>query len=145
MKKLLLMGVPALILVALILFGLIQLVPYGRSHTNPAVSQEPAWDTPQTRVLAVRACFDCHSNETKWPWYTNVAPFSWLIQSDVDRGRRAINFSNWNGSSRRTNEMSRQINSGEMPPFYYTPLHPSANLSAAEKQQLITGLANSLK
>jgi hypothetical protein len=144
MKKLWI-AVPILVLAALILFGLIQLVPYGRNHTNPAVVKEPAWDTPQTRELAVRACFDCHSNETRWPWYTSIAPFSWLIQSDVDRGRRAFNFSEWTGNSRRTREMSEQISSGEMPPFYYTPLHPSASLTAAEKQQLITGLANSLK
>jgi hypothetical protein len=50
----------------------IQLVPYGRDHTNPPVRREPAWDSPTTRALAVRACFDCHSNETHWPWYTHV-------------------------------------------------------------------------
>ena len=55
---------------------LIQLVPYGRNHANPPVRQEPAWDSPQTRELAVRACYDCHSNQTAWPWYTNVAPIS---------------------------------------------------------------------
>ena len=57
-------------------FLAIQLVPYGRTHTNPPVTAEPAWDSPQTRALAVRACFDCHSNETVWPWYTSIAPIS---------------------------------------------------------------------
>jgi len=52
------------------LFLLVQAVPYGRSHTNPPVTAEPRWDTPQTRALAARACFDCHSNLTKWPWYS---------------------------------------------------------------------------
>src|SRR5574340_945670 len=74
-------------LVVLAGFLLIQLVPYGRNHTNPPVTGEPRWDSPQTRALAARACFDCHSNETKWRWYSNIAPISWLIQRDVDSGR----------------------------------------------------------
>ncbi len=81
-------------------FGLLQLVPYGRNHTNPPVAAEPAWASAQTRALAVRACFDCHSNETTWPWYSNVAPVSWLIQRDVDEGRRRLNFSEWNTTRR---------------------------------------------
>jgi mono/diheme cytochrome c family protein len=70
--------------------GAIQLVPYGRDHINPQVTQESRWDSARTRALAARACFDCHSNETVWPWYSNVAPVSWLIQRDVDEGRRAL-------------------------------------------------------
>ena len=53
-----------LAVVVIAAIGVIQLVPYGRDHTNPPVTQEPAWDRPETRMLAVRACFDCHSNET---------------------------------------------------------------------------------
>jgi len=60
------------------LLVVIQFVPYGRAHTNPPVAQEPIWDSPQTRELARRACFDCHSNETMWPWYSNIAPISWI-------------------------------------------------------------------
>src|SRR5690348_18457917 len=93
-----------LVLAAIVLFGLIQLIPYGHNHTNPPVAQEPTWDSPQTRDLAVRACFDCHSNETVWPWYSNIAPLSWLIQHDVDEGRQNLNFSDWNGSQRRANQ-----------------------------------------
>ena len=70
----------------------IQLVPYGRRHTNPPVTQEPGWDQPRTRALVARACFDCHSNETAWPWYAHMAPLSWLVQRDVDEGRRALNY-----------------------------------------------------
>ncbi|HEY5650870.1 MAG TPA: heme-binding domain-containing protein, partial [Acidimicrobiia bacterium] len=73
----------------------IQLVPYGRNHSNPPVVQEPAWDSQQTRELAVAACFDCHSNETEWPWYSNIAPVSWALQRDVDEGREELNFSEW--------------------------------------------------
>ena len=68
-----------IIVVAVGGFLLIQLVPFGRDHTNPPVVQEPNWDSPATRELAQRACFDCHSNETVWPWYSNIAPVSWLV------------------------------------------------------------------
>jgi mono/diheme cytochrome c family protein len=71
----------------LVLVAAAQLVPYGRDHDNPPVAAEPTWDTPTTRELARRACFDCHSNETQWPWYSNIAPLSWLIQRDVEEGR----------------------------------------------------------
>jgi hypothetical protein len=77
------------------LLAAIQFAPYGRAHTNPPVRREPPWDTPATRELARRACFDCHSNETAWLWYTSVAPVSWLAQRDVDDSRRALNFSAW--------------------------------------------------
>ncbi|NVB82954.1 MAG: cytochrome C, partial [Kofleriaceae bacterium] len=69
------------------MFGVMQLVPYGRARSNPPVASEPAWDSPRTRELAVRACFDCHSNETKWPWYARVAPMSWVLERDVEIGR----------------------------------------------------------
>ncbi|MEZ4522143.1 MAG: heme-binding domain-containing protein [Thermomicrobiales bacterium] len=73
----------------------IQLVPYGRDHSNPPVTQAVQWDSPRTAELWDRACADCHSNETDWPWYTNVAPVSWLIQDHVDEGRSKINTSEW--------------------------------------------------
>ena len=82
----------------------IQLAPYGRDHTNPPARREPAWDSPQTRSLAARACFDCHSNETVWPWYSNVAPFSWLVQRDVDKGRKDLNFSEWDRAQEEASE-----------------------------------------
>ena len=61
---------------------LIQLVPYGRDHASGGTTTEPAWDSPRTRTLFMDACGDCHSNLTKWPWYSNIAPVSWLTQSD---------------------------------------------------------------
>ena len=76
MKRTILITVGVIILGVLCLGLVIQLLPYGRDHTNPPVVAEPLWDSPQTRALAKRACFDCHSNETIWPWYTNVAPVS---------------------------------------------------------------------
>ncbi len=124
-------------------FLLIQLVPYGRNHTNPPIINEPNWDSPQTRALAQRACFDCHSNETVWLWYTNVAPFSWLAQNDTDEGRSKLNFSEWGAGRRegeRPGEMAETILEGEMPPIIYLPTHPAARLTSAEKELLIAGL-----
>ena len=113
------------------LFALIQAVPYGRNHTNPAVLAEPAWDSPATRALAARACFDCHSNLTKWRWYSNVAPVSWLIQKDVDGGRSQFNFSEWNRPQDVSiGDVVDSIRGGSMPPWFYTLPHPSASLSA---------------
>jgi mono/diheme cytochrome c family protein len=119
----------------------IQLVPYGRDHANPPVVAEPAWDSPTTRVLFVRACADCHSNETKWPWYTNVAPASWLITHDVDEGRAAFNASEWGRPENEGDEAAETVQEGEMPPRVYLPLHPEARLTPAERQQLVAGLS----
>ncbi len=106
------LGVAAIVVVSLA----IQLVPYGRDHINPPVTSEPKWDSPQTRELAVRACFDCHSNQTIWPWYTSVAPVSWLVQHDVAEGRRSLNFSAMNQSRGETRGAARQVQRGSMPP-----------------------------
>jgi hypothetical protein len=134
------------IMIGLIVIGflLIQLVPYGRNHTNPSVTQEPAWDTSQTRELAKRACFDYHSNETTWPWYSNIAPVSWLVYRDVAEGRRRLNFSEWNRPRFRSDEIVAIVLEGEMPPSFYLPLHPSARLTASEKQLLVNGLTATL-
>ncbi len=125
---------------------LIQLAPYGKDHTNPPVSGEPAWDSPETRALVQRACFDCHSNETVWPWYSKVAPVSWLVYRDVKEGRGKLNFSEW-GVERQEDldEIVEVIREGEMPMPIYLIQHPEARLSAGEKQALITGLQNSLR
>src|SRR5512134_1372664 len=121
-----------IILAVVVLFLLIQLVPYGRNHNNPPVVGEPAWDSPQTRLLAQRACFDCHSNETQWPWYSNVAPMSWLVQRDVDEGRDRLNFSEWGQGEQEVDDVGETIREGEMPPVNYVLLHPLAKLSAQE-------------
>ena len=118
----------------------IQLVPYGRAHTNPPVRQEPPWDSPQTRELTVRACYACHSNETTWPWYSYVAPTSWLIQRDVDQGRREVNYSEWDRPQREARESAETVQRGTMPPWYYTLLHPAARLSPSEREALMRGL-----
>lgn len=122
----------------------IQLIPYGRDHANPTVESEPTWDSSTTRELAVQACFDCHSNETEWPWYTSVAPVSWLAQHDVEEGRRILNFSEWGRSYRSSHEAAETVLEGEMPPIYYLPTHADARLTDAEKRQLADGLSATL-
>lgn len=128
-----------------VLFLLAQAVPYGRSHTNPPVTAEPRWDSPQTRELAARACFDCHSNLTTWPWYSNVAPVSWLVQRDVDGGRAALNLSEWNKPQDGAGDISEAISGGSMPPWFYPLMHPNAKLTKPDQQRLIAGLAATLR
>ncbi len=144
MKRLLLVG-GGLIVAALVLFGLIQLAPTGVSFTNPPVVSEPKWNSPQTRALAQRACFDCHSNETAWPWYTRIAPVSWLTAHDVIDGRARLNFSTWGqptsgrGEGTNVRDLVRAVQDGSMPPAIYLPLHPAAQLTADEQQHLVAG------
>lgn len=141
MKKWALRGL--IVLVAL--FVLIQIVPYGRDHTNPPVTQEVKWDSPRTRDLAVGACYDCHSNLTTWPWYSNVAPMSWLIQKDVDEGREILNFTEWDRPQEsESDEIVEVVREGEMPPWQYEPLHPAGRLSSSEQEELALGLARTL-
>ena len=127
-----------IILVLVALGLLIQFVPYGRNHNNPPVKKEPAWTKPEARALAKRACFDCHSNETVWPWYSNVAPVSWLVEKDVEEGRSYLNFSDWQGTP--ADEIGEVLYAGIMPPPQYMPMHPEAKLSDAEKKTLVGGL-----
>ena len=124
-------------------FLLIQLVPYGRDHTNPPVVQEPVWDSPQTAELVRGACYDCHSNEVVWPWYSNIAPISWLVQHDVDEARQRVNFSEWN-RRQDTREITEIVQEGEMPPLQYTLMHKSGQLTAAERAALVQGLQASI-
>jgi hypothetical protein len=126
------------------LFGLMQLIPYGRTHSNPPIITEPAWDSPRTRELAVRACFDCHSNETRWPWYADVAPFSWVVQYDVENARSVINFSEWQRSYPVARYSAHSVATGSMPTYKYRAAHPEADLTREEKHELMRGLEATL-
>jgi mono/diheme cytochrome c family protein len=134
----------ALALVALV--ALAQAVPYGRSHSNPQARVEPTWDSPRTRELAAGACFDCHSNLTTWPWYSNIAPVSWLLTSDVNGGRGALNFSEWSrAQDTSAGEIVEAVRNGSMPPWFYKPLHAGARLSSSERAALVAGLVATLR
>jgi hypothetical protein len=121
-------------------FALMQLVPYGRTHSNPPVIEEPAWDSPRTRELAVRACFNCHSNQTRWPWYADLAPFSWVVQFDVEVARSVINFSEWNRTYDLAPYSGPSVRTGNMPTLKYRMAHPEANLTQQETLELARGL-----
>lgn len=128
------------IIVAVLIIAVvgIQFVPVER--TNPQVTGEieaPA----EVMDIFRRSCYNCHSNETVWPWYSRVAPVSWLVVDDVDEGREEMNFSEWSGYSekkkgKKIHETWEEVSEGEMPMWYYLLLHPEAELSAADKETL---------
>lgn len=118
--------------------ALIQFIPVNK--TNPPVEQEP-YMPDSVKVVLSKACYDCHSNETKWPWYSRIAPISWLVAWDVKEGRAELNFSTWNRMApekrdRMWHEVWEMVEKGEMPPMIYTPAHPEARLTDAEKETL---------
>jgi hypothetical protein len=129
---------------ALGFFVLIQFIPFGRNHTNPPIVSEPQWSSPEARALVKERCFQCHSNETEWPWYSNIAPGSWLIAWDVSRGRSKFNFSDWQNHPEELEEMIKEIEEGEMPPIQYWIVHPEARMDEGHKQELITALQSSI-
>jgi mono/diheme cytochrome c family protein len=144
MRKRIIRVVIVVVTVGAALFLLIQIIPIGPQRTNPPVVAEPKWDSPQTRALAKRACFDCHSNKTEWPWYSYIAPVSWLLADDVLNARATFNFSDWHAGDMSSAAMAAQINSGRMPLPQYRLMHPTARFTDAEKQQLIAGLTATL-
>lgn len=125
--------------VVLILIIGIQFVPVPRG--NPPETAPITVPGPVRAVLE-NSCYDCHSNRTEWPWYSRVAPVSWLVYKDVKKGREELNFSEWGEySDRRRNrkleEIEEKVADKEMPLKVYLPLHPEARLSAADAERLI--------
>lgn len=134
--------------ITLIVLIAMQLVPISRD--NPPVRGTVQWDSTQTKELVNRACMNCHSNETQWPWYSYVAPGSWITAVHVSSARQQFNLSeitalSSNRKVRLARSMVDQIRNGVMPPSDYLVLHPEARLTPTEKEQLIQGLQNSLK
>lgn len=134
------LGVFAILAVVLLVA---QFLAFISDHTNPPVIEEPNWDSPETRQLAERACFDCHSNETVWPWYSRVFPVSVMLENDVKKGREVLNFSEWVADGREqasTEDIVESISKGIMPLSYYLITHPESRLSDSEQGALINGL-----
>jgi hypothetical protein len=127
--------------VLLAVFVGMQLIPYGRSHSNPPVLADAPWPDAEAEAIARRSCSDCHSNETEWPASSYVAPMSWLVQRDVDRGRAEMNLSEWDPSDNEADDAIEQVEEGSMPPRQYTVIHRDAALSAEERQILIDAFA----
>ena len=122
----------------------IQLVPY--RVDNPPARDEPAWDSPRTRELAVVACYSCHSNETKVLPFEKVAPIQWYVANHVKEGRAALNFSEWHTAAGEEAGEAAEPVGEEMPPSYYTyfGLHKESKLTQAEFQELIDGLEKTI-
>lgn len=123
----------------LALFLVAQLVPVERS--NPPVTQRLE-APPEVDGLLRRACMDCHSNETVWPWYSRVAPVSWLVARDVREGREHLNLSAWDRydageQAEKLEEMAEEVEEGKMPMKIYLPLHPEARLTEQERALLV--------
>jgi heme-binding protein len=128
------------ILIGLVaIFALIQLVPYGRAHSDPRATREVRFASASTQKLFDGACADCHSDHTSWPIYSNVAPVSWLVQNDVDGGRNVMNLSEWDKPQPEPGEIEEVITGGSMPPLQYKLIHGGGRLSSAEKRQLAAG------
>lgn len=120
---------------------LIQFIPYGKEHQNPPVMSEPAWDSLQTKELFKNACANCHSHETIYPWYSHFAPISWLIQNDVEEGREHFNVSLLGIQKKnKIKDAADEVEKGDMPPFFYIPLHPEAKLTKEQQKALAAGL-----
>jgi hypothetical protein len=126
--------------VALALFLALQFAPHGGGRVNPPTIAEPSWDSPETRALAIRACFDCHSNETVWPVYSRIAPTSWIVQRNVSEGRAALNFSEWQRRQKEADEAAEKVLDREMPPGGYQLMHSRARLTPVERERLARGL-----
>lgn len=93
-------------------------------------------------AILKRSCYDCHSHETRWPWYSNIAPASWLVASDVSEGREHLNFSDWaqydtDDAEDLFEEIAKEVRKGAMPLSSYTFLHSEAKLSETDKRRLI--------
>ena len=119
---------------------LLQLLPFGRLGADPPVTRDAPWPSGRARELAVAACYDCHSSQTRRPLYSRVAPFSWLVTRDVEQGREKLNFSTWEGSGGDARDAAETIAEASMPPRRYLLLHPDANLAEAERRLLVEAL-----
>lgn len=125
----------------------VQLVPLERVNlpVPPLLPSPPSTGDigapPQIEALLARACYDCHSNRTKWPWYSHVAPVSWRLARDVALGRKELNFSEWRSyypqtRRRKLQWMGRVLRERSMPPWAYRLMHPGARLNGAERAML---------
>jgi hypothetical protein len=126
-----------IILTAIVVI-LVMMFAFPGSKTNPEIEREIQWDSPQTKALFYRACADCHSNETKWPWYSNIAPVSWFVIGHVNHARGHFNISS--KKLGEAHEAAEELEEGEMPLKSYLLMHPEAKLTPEEKKDLISGL-----
>jgi hypothetical protein len=120
-------------------------------RTNPAANPAGSFQAvdktaPDAAAILKRACADCHSYETTWPWYSRIAPVSWLVADDVKEGRAHLNFSEWNflspeASAIKLREICREVKSGDMPLWQYRLMHSEARLTPAEVEKICAASA----
>jgi hypothetical protein len=138
MKRILKCGIPGVV----IAFAALQLAQPAR--TNPAAKTEFLRTTaapPDVAAMFRAACYDCHSDETRWPWYSYIAPISWQIAQDVNHGRRHVNLSEWPADNpdlarKKIEDMSDEIDDGDMPLKKYTLIHKDARLTPQQRERL---------
>ena len=123
-----------IVLVVAAVVVLVQFIPVERVNL-PVGVEVPA--PPEVRAVLRRACYDCHSNESVWPWYSRVAPVSWLVARDVREGRAEVNYSTWDVYSsadqlKKLAKSRKEVDKGKMPLWFYLPIHPNARLSAQD-------------
>lgn len=140
-----------LIVGLVILFVFLAMQASAKNRNNPPVLSEPVWDSLETRALAKRACFDCHSNETQWPLYSALPVVGGLLEKHVIDARKELNFSDWNGREQESEEAAEKVfepmHYAENDPFPQPPyslFHPKARLSQTERERLANGLVASL-
>ena len=150
MKRIIKWGIVAVIAI----FAALQLVQ--PSRTNPPVKTDFLKATaapPDVAAMFRAACYDCHSDETRWPWYSYVAPMSWQIADDVNSGRRHVNLSEWpedkpDAARKKIEDMSDEIDDGDMPMKKYTLIHKDARLTQQQRDTLtqwLNGQASAMK
>jgi hypothetical protein len=129
------------VLAAGLLIGLVQTV---RVAPTNAPGHADLGAPVEVQAILRPACYDCHSNETEWPWYSRIAPAAWIVQHDIDEGRRRLNFSEWaayasdpDTAVEKLRKIGAAVTNREMAPWYYRALHPSARLTAAQRDVLI--------
>jgi len=140
---------PVRVAAVAILAALLAIQVVAVERTNPpskGVFEAP----PEIEATLRRACYDCHSNQTRWPWYSHVAPVSWLIARDVNLGRKEINFSEWGSyypatRRRKLKWMGRALGEERMPPWSYRLMHPGARLTEADREALERWIESELK
>jgi hypothetical protein len=137
--------IKVLILVLIVVIIGIQFIPGGIPDNKPEDNRTLAHDTlvsPDVLAILKKSCFDCHSNQTDFPWYASIAPSSWLLADHINEGRKNLNFSEWQDFSKRKKvgkleDIQEQVKKGEMPLKSYTLIHKKAILSPEEIQTLI--------
>ncbi len=147
MKKIIAISIIALaVLVIVIQFIPKNLPETSEDRTNDFILLENPPE--QIKEILTTSCYDCHSNQTVYPWYSYVAPFSWLVVRDVREGRKELNFSEWGDLSKRRKvkllgDIAEEVESGEMPMKIYTLIHRDARLDD-DQVKLLTDYTKSL-